>query len=133
MSCTNYQYLDMDDELSTMSAFDHETYLSPLTWRYGSDEMRHIWSEAEKRRLLRRVWVALAQAQHEAAHIEVPILLHDVPQDWPAADGDHGLGFEFGLLAQPRAQAAAQDDRSEIRERGHERCPVRRADRPPSW
>ena len=22
--------------------YDHETYLSPLTWRYGSDEMRHI-------------------------------------------------------------------------------------------
>ncbi|MCB9160273.1 MAG: adenylosuccinate lyase [Caldilineaceae bacterium] len=49
-----------------MHAFDHETYLSPLTWRYGSEEMRRVWSEAEKRRLLRRFWVALAQAQHEA-------------------------------------------------------------------
>ena len=46
--------------------FDHETYLSPLTWRYGSDAMRALWSEAQKRRLLRRFWVALAQAQHEA-------------------------------------------------------------------
>lgn len=46
--------------------FDHETYLSPLTWRYGSAEMRRIWSEAEKRRLLRRFWVALAEAQHTA-------------------------------------------------------------------
>ena len=46
--------------------FDHETYLSPLTWRYGSDEMRTIWSEVEKRRLLRRTWVALAQAQAKA-------------------------------------------------------------------
>lgn len=49
-----------------MNNFDHETYLSPLTWRYGSDEMRRLWSEAEKRRLLRRVWVALADAQHSA-------------------------------------------------------------------
>ena len=49
-----------------MISFDHETYLSPLTWRYGSTAMRRVWSEAEKRRLLRRVWVALAQAQHEA-------------------------------------------------------------------
>jgi len=48
------------------SQFDHETYLSPLTWRYGSDEMRRIWSEAEKRRLWRRIWVALAAAQQEA-------------------------------------------------------------------
>lgn len=49
-----------------MTTFDHETYLSPLTWRYGSDAMRTIWSEAEKRRLLRRFWVALAEAQAEA-------------------------------------------------------------------
>ena len=49
-----------------MTTFDHETYLSPLTWRYGSDAMRIIWSEAQKRRLLRRFWVALATAQHEA-------------------------------------------------------------------
>jgi adenylosuccinate lyase len=30
--------------------FDHEIYLSPLTWRYGSDAMRRLWSEAHKRR-----------------------------------------------------------------------------------
>ncbi len=49
-----------------MTTFTHETYLSPLTWRYGSDAMRGVWSEAQKRRLLRRVWVALAEAQCEA-------------------------------------------------------------------
>lgn len=49
----------------SMQAYSHDTYLSPLTWRYGSDEMRRIWSEVEKRRLLRRFWVALAQAQAE--------------------------------------------------------------------
>jgi adenylosuccinate lyase len=45
--------------------YDYDTYLSPLTWRYGSSEMRHIWSEAHKRRLWRRIWVALAEAQTE--------------------------------------------------------------------
>ncbi len=49
-----------------MTTFTHETYLSPLTWRYGSDAMRGVWSEAQKRRLLRWVWVALAEAQCEA-------------------------------------------------------------------
>jgi adenylosuccinate lyase len=44
----------------------HDTYLSPLTWRYGSPEMRSLWSERNKRLLLRRFWVALATAQHEA-------------------------------------------------------------------
>lgn len=46
--------------------FSHEGYLSPFTWRYGSDAMHEIWSEVHKRRLLRRVWVALAEAQCEA-------------------------------------------------------------------
>lgn len=47
-------------------SFTHDTYISPFTWRYGSGEMRQIWSEAHKRRLMRRVWVALAAAQQEA-------------------------------------------------------------------
>ena len=44
----------------------HETFLSPFSWRYGSDEMRAIWSEEHKHRLWRRVWVALATAQLQA-------------------------------------------------------------------
>ena len=44
---------------------DFTTYQSPFTWRYGSDEMRRLWSEAHKRRLWRRTWVALAEAQAE--------------------------------------------------------------------
>ncbi|MFA6934203.1 MAG: adenylosuccinate lyase [Sphaerochaetaceae bacterium] len=46
---------------------DWDDYLSPFTWRYGSEEMRSIWSETSKRRLLRRFWVALAKAQCKAA------------------------------------------------------------------
>jgi adenylosuccinate lyase len=46
--------------------FTFDTFISPFTWRYGSDAMRHIWSEQHKRRLMRRVWVALATAQHQA-------------------------------------------------------------------
>ncbi len=49
-----------------MQSYDHESYLSPLTWRYGSDAMRVVWSEAGKRRLLRRFWVALAETQAKA-------------------------------------------------------------------
>ena len=46
--------------------FDHTSYISPFTWRYGSEEMRTIWSEVHKRQLLRKVWVALASAQQQA-------------------------------------------------------------------
>ncbi len=46
--------------------YTQETYLSPFTWRYGSAAMRHLWSEIHKRRLWRRIWVALATVQSEA-------------------------------------------------------------------
>ncbi|MCB8940666.1 MAG: adenylosuccinate lyase [Ardenticatenaceae bacterium] len=46
--------------------FTHDTFISPFTWRYGSETMRQIWSEQNKRRLMRQVWVALATAQHQA-------------------------------------------------------------------
>jgi adenylosuccinate lyase len=42
---------------------DYKTYLSPFTWRYGSQEMRQIWSEVNKRLLWRKLWVALAEVQ----------------------------------------------------------------------
>jgi adenylosuccinate lyase len=44
---------------------NHENYLSPYSWRYGSSEMRHIWSEVHKRCLWRLVWVSLAEVQAE--------------------------------------------------------------------
>ena len=40
------------EEHESMDTYGHDTYLSPLTWRYGSEEMRIVWSEVEKRRLL---------------------------------------------------------------------------------
>ena len=49
-----------------MKNFDFSTYLSPLTWRYGSDEMRKIFSEKHKYELWRKIWIALAETQHEA-------------------------------------------------------------------
>ncbi|MDD2406424.1 MAG: adenylosuccinate lyase [Sphaerochaetaceae bacterium] len=48
------------------ASFSYDTYITPFTWRYGTDEMRSIWSESHKRLLLRRVWVALAKAQKKA-------------------------------------------------------------------
>ncbi len=47
-------------------SFTHETFIGAFTWRYGSKEMRQLWSEVHKRRLWRRLWVALAEAEHAA-------------------------------------------------------------------
>ena len=49
--------------MSGQGKVDHGRYLSPFSWRYGSKEMRTLWSEAHKRLLWRRIWVALAEAQ----------------------------------------------------------------------
>lgn len=49
-----------------MTNFTHDTFISPFTWRYGSQEMRTIFSERHKRELLRRVWIALAKAEAKA-------------------------------------------------------------------
>ncbi len=42
---------------------DYETYASPFSWRYGRVELRTLFSEMERRRLWRQVWVALAEVQ----------------------------------------------------------------------
>lgn len=49
-----------------MTEFSHDTYISPYTWRYGSEEMHRVFSEVHKRKLLRRVWIALARAEMKA-------------------------------------------------------------------
>src|SRR3989339_499518 len=49
-----------------MSNFNFNTYLSPLTWRYGSEEMRKIFSERHKYELWHKIWIALAEAEHQA-------------------------------------------------------------------
>jgi adenylosuccinate lyase len=44
---------------------DYDAYLSPFSWRYASPEMRRLWSESNKRKTWRRIWVALARVQAE--------------------------------------------------------------------
>jgi adenylosuccinate lyase len=48
---------------------NYSTYVSPFSWRYGSAELRALFSEEERRKLWRAVWVALAQAQARAGLI----------------------------------------------------------------
>lgn len=44
---------------------DKEKYISPLSTRYASREMQYIFSETFKFRTWRRLWIALARAEHE--------------------------------------------------------------------
>ena len=42
---------------------DHNRYISPVSTRYSSDEMQYIFSEYNKFRTWRRLWIALAKAE----------------------------------------------------------------------
>jgi adenylosuccinate lyase len=42
---------------------DYSEYMSPFSWRYGSSEMRVLWSEKHKRELWRKIWVSLARVE----------------------------------------------------------------------
>jgi len=41
----------------------YQRYRSPYSWRYGSDRMRVIWGEVNRRKKWRKIWVALAETQ----------------------------------------------------------------------
>ena len=88
--------------------YDYGTYLSPLTWRYGSEEMRHLWSEQHKRRLWRRIWVALAEAQVEFGLV-TPEQAADLRAHAGAVDVDRALQIEaeikHDLMAEIKAFA----------------------------
>lgn len=44
----------------------HDRYISPFQTRYASDEMQYIFSEDNKFKTWRRLWIALARAeQHQ--------------------------------------------------------------------
>ncbi|MCS6906560.1 MAG: adenylosuccinate lyase [Anaerolineales bacterium] len=42
-----------------------QSYQSPFSWRYGSAEMRAIWSEWQKHLLWRKLWLILAETEAE--------------------------------------------------------------------
>ena len=88
--------------------FTYEAYLSPFTWRYGTDAMRGVWSQAHKRRLWRRVWVALAMAQHEAGLVTAE-QLDDLRAHQDDVDIERALEIEaeihHDLMAEVRTYA----------------------------
>ena len=95
---------------------DYETYQSPFTWRYGSQEMRRIWSEVNKRLLWRKLWVTLAEVQAEFGLVQLEQLAdlrsHMVNVDVPRsleieAQIQHDLMAELKVFAEQCPQGGA--------------------------
>lgn len=88
--------------------FGYDTYLSPFTWRYGGSAMRELWSEVHKRRLLRRVWVALATAQQAAGLVTAEqvadLVAHQHEIDIPRA-AEIEAEIHHDLMAEVRTYA----------------------------
>ncbi|NLS76604.1 MAG: adenylosuccinate lyase [Chloroflexi bacterium] len=91
-----------------MTEYTHDTFISPFTWRYGSDEMRRLWSEVQKRRLWRRIWVALATVQAEAGLVSpeqvADLAAHQDQVNWERAQQIEAE-LRHDLMAEVRAYA----------------------------
>ncbi|MCX8023732.1 MAG: adenylosuccinate lyase [Thermanaerothrix sp.] len=72
------------------------TYQSPFSWRYGSQEMRMLWSEYTKRRLWRRVWVALAEVEAEFGLV-APEQVQDLREHQNTIDLQRALEIEHEI------------------------------------
>jgi adenylosuccinate lyase len=88
-----------------------ERYSSPFSHRYGSDAMRAIWSERNKRLLWRRIWVALAEAQVELGVVsqaqadDLRAHMHDVNEASIARALEIEREIQHDLMAEVRAFA----------------------------
>jgi adenylosuccinate lyase len=91
-----------------MTQYNHETFLSPFTWRYGSDEMRALWSQMHTRRLWRRIWVALAEVQAQAGLVTeaqaADLRAHQDDVDWERAQ-EIERSLHHDLMAEVRTFA----------------------------
>src|SRR6185436_17873496 len=81
---------------------------SPFASRYGSAEMRAIWSDANKRKLWRRIWVALAEAEAQAG-VVTPEQVADLKQHADQLNTARALEIEkeigHDVMAEVRAFA----------------------------
>jgi adenylosuccinate lyase len=69
------------------------TYASPFSWRYGRPALRELFSERERRKLWRAVWIALADAQHRAGLVTTAEL-DDLRAHGEEIDLDAALAIE---------------------------------------
>ena len=87
----------------------YDTYASPFSWRYGRPELRALFSERERRRLWRQVWLALAEAQARYGLVTSPEL-EDIRAHANDVDIDAALKIEaeihHDLMAEIRVYAS---------------------------
>ncbi|QDV20416.1 Adenylosuccinate lyase [Gimesia panareensis] len=91
----------------------HLTYENPLISRYASQEMSQIWSAQKKHSTWRRLWVALAESQHEMG---LPVTAEQVESLRAAVDD---IDFEYAAKEEKKRR---HDVMAHVHTYG-ERCP----------
>ena len=76
----------------------NDCYESPLTSRYASEYMRHLFSPEMRIQTWRRLWVALAQAEHD---LGLPITQEQVDEL-----NAHVTDIDFECAAQREKRSA---------------------------
>jgi len=88
---------------------NEKTYNSPFTWRYGRPELRALFSEHERRKLWRAVWIALAESQAKSGLVTAEELA-DLREHGEDIDLDAALKIEreigHDLMAEIRVYAS---------------------------
>lgn len=88
---------------------DFTNYQSPFSWRYGSIDMRQLFSEVNKRKTWRKVWVALARAQAKQGLV-TKAELEDIVKNQDKIDLETAHKFEeslkHDLMAEVRTYAS---------------------------
>ena len=61
----------------------HDRYISPFSTRYSSDEMQYIFSDDNKFRTWRRLWVALARTEMKQGLTNItPEMVEELEAMW---------------------------------------------------
>ena len=88
---------------------NEKTYASPFSWRYGRPELRALFSEHERRKLWRAVWIALAESQAKSGLVTAAELA-DLRAHGEDIDLDAALAIEreigHDLMAEIRVYAS---------------------------
>jgi adenylosuccinate lyase len=78
------------------ASLDFAGYISPFALRYGTAEMRQIWSERTKRLGWRRIWTVLARAQQKYGLVSAA-QLSDIEAHEQNLDIDRSLEIETDI------------------------------------
>lgn len=74
---------------------DHDSYRSPLVDRYASKAMQEIWSARRKFSTWRKIWLAVAEAQHEMGLPVTTEQVEELRANLEVTDADIALAKEY--------------------------------------